>query len=73
MPYLKFLKDWEKVQSSRISVPTISAVPTSAVSLMLADLPAVQRLVDHVSVNTTARYDCRGEAAAKKAAEMIEL
>jgi plasmid stabilization system protein ParE len=38
-----------------------------------ADLPAVQRLVGHASVNTTACYDRRGEAAAKKVARMIDF
>jgi site-specific recombinase XerC len=38
-----------------------------------AELPAVQHLDGHASVNTIARYDRRGEAAAKKAAGMIDL
>jgi integrase len=69
----KISKDWPKKADSKISVPTISVDPTSRSHHAGADLPAIQRLVDHAFVNTTARYNRRGEAAAKKAAAMIDL
>ena len=46
----------------------------TAVTMMLdagADLAVVQRLVGHRNIATTARYDRRGLAAERRAAEMV--
>ena len=38
-----------------------------------ADGVTIQRLTDHLSIQTTARYDRRGEEAKKRVAEMVHV
>jgi site-specific recombinase XerD len=66
--YNALSKRAKQAKVSRFSPHDLRRTTASNLIDLTGDLSAVQSLLGHASVNTTVRYDMRGEAAKKKAA-----